>query len=749
MRTKFKLSDAALSFFLKFFAILFSILGSCSNICSGIAKSLPSSLYKIRSLCTFVTFTRFVVCKKCHTLYNINDCQQGTLSKRCVHVAFPNHSQQRMRQPCGTILLKTVEIAGGQVILYPFMTYCYIGLKIAMQLLLQKPSFYLECEKWRKRVVDSEVLQDVYDRKVWKDFQKFREKPFLSDSCNFALMLNFDFFQPYKYIPYSVGVFYLTVLNLPRDLRNKQENVILVGIVPGPKEPVSLNSYLKPLVSDLLIFWDGTELDIGHLNCKRKVSCALLCVTCDLPAGRKVCGFLGHGAHFGCSRCLKKFSGTVGSMDYSGFDRQNWVLRSNEEHKRVAKKIREAKTKVTKDDLESSTGYRDTELLRLPYFDAARMLVIDPMHNLFLGSSKHFMKCIFLNLIDNNDFDLIQQRINSCIVPPDIGRILLKVSSSFASLTADQWKNWVVYFSILILHDVLTKNVMQCWKYFVLACRMLSSKCSSKADLKVADSLLLKFCTTTERLFGKDKITPNMHMHCHLKQCIDDYGPCHTFWCYAFERYNGILGSFPNNNKMIEVQIMRKFLEDVEILSGPVPEKYADEFASVIPKPCDSGSLLVSPIQTGCERNWTITSPFHHIKIPSCSSRCVLTPSGKKIIANLYTQLYGVQETDITLSIFEKLSHASIYGKQLGSSRSRMASSSIVFVNLKEFNKEIKLACINYFCKHSAIIDQHHKVLLLLNLCWLKKHPKSSTFGEPVSVWYTDLHPPLPYPRPC
>ena len=148
MRTKFKLSDAALSFFLKFFAILFSILGSCSNICSGIAKSLPSSLYKIRSLFTFVTFTRFVVCKKCHTLYNINDCQQGTLSKRCVHVAFPNHSQQRMRQPCGTILLKTVEIAGGQVILYPFMTYCYIGLKITMQLLLQKPSFYLECEKW-------------------------------------------------------------------------------------------------------------------------------------------------------------------------------------------------------------------------------------------------------------------------------------------------------------------------------------------------------------------------------------------------------------------------------------------------------------------------------------------------------------------------------------------------------------------------------------------------------------------------
>jgi hypothetical protein len=414
---------------------------------------------------------------------------------------------------------------------------------------------------------------------------------------------------------------------------------------------------------------------------------------------------------------------------------------------RVAKKIRAAKTKAAKDDLESSTGYRDTELLRLPYFDAARMLVVDPMHNLFLGSSKHFMKSIFSNLILDNDFNLIQQRIDSCMAPPDIGRILQKVSSSFSSLTADQWKNWVVYFSILTLNDILTEDALQCWKYFSLACRMLSSKCISKAELKVADSLLLKFCTTTERMFGKNKITPNMHMHCHLKECIDDYGPCHTFWCYAFERYNGILGSLPNNNKMIEVQLMRKFLEEVQILCSPVPEKYADEFASIIPKSCDSGSLLIPSLQTGCERDWTISSSFHNIEIPSSSSRHALTLSEKESIAKMYTELYNVREIDITLSsVYEKLSHASIYGKQLGSSRSRMASSSLVFIDLKEFNNEIiKLARINYFCKHSVIIHPNHQVMLLLNVCWLKEHPKSSTFGKPLSVWYTDLYESINY----
>ena len=59
----------------------------------------------------------------------------------------------------------------------------------------------------------------------------------------------------------------------------------------------------------------------------------------------------------------------------------------------------------------------------------------------------------------------------------------------------------------------------------------------------LGDALLLHFCRRTERIFG----TPNMHMHCHLRSYIKDYGPLHGFWCYSFERYNGILGSMPNN----------------------------------------------------------------------------------------------------------------------------------------------------------------------------------------------------------
>ena len=51
-------------------------------------------------------------------------------------------------------------------------------------------------------------------------------------------------------------------------------------------------------------------------------------------------------------------------------------------------------------------------------------------------------------------------------------------------------------------------------------------------------------CKKFQDLYGPKAITPNMHLHTHLKQYILDYGPLHAFWCYPFEWYNGILGSF-------------------------------------------------------------------------------------------------------------------------------------------------------------------------------------------------------------
>lgn len=332
MQAVFRLSDVVINYFFAFFKVFFSVL-SQNSPGNDLARHLPSSLYAARKTYNKVEFQRYVVCRKCHKLYYFNSCIEGSSSKRskvCSFRHFPFHPRQNMRQSCGSLLLKTVEISSGKKLFYPFKTYCYMGLKDSIQALINRPNFLNNCEKWRQR--RSEGLRDVYDGQIWKEFMEYNGDPFLVEEHNLALTLNMDFFQPFKHVQYSLGAIYLTIMNLPRDIRYKQENIILVGLIPGPREPKhDINTYLEPLVEELSNFWRGVELNVPGEG-RKKFRIALLCAACDIPAGRKVCGFLGHSARLGCCRCLKEFPGSVGSMDYSGFDRANWPLRNSTKH---------------------------------------------------------------------------------------------------------------------------------------------------------------------------------------------------------------------------------------------------------------------------------------------------------------------------------------------------------------------------------------------------------------------------------
>ena len=490
-------------------------------------------------------------------------------------------------------------------------------------------------------------------------------------------MLNIDFFQPYKHVQYSLGAIYLTVLNLPRGIRNKTNNIILVGLIPGPQEPQhDLNSYLEPLVNELKQFWRGIELDVHSLG-KKKIRCALISVACDLPAGRKVCGILNFNAHLGCSKCWKKFSGSVGTMNFSGFDRENWQERTGTEHRRLAFNTRFKLTKSARDVAESTNGCRYSVLLELPYFDAPRMLVLDPMHNLFLGTAKYFFKSILMErkILSVSQLHTLQQRVDSVRAPPDIGRIPGKICSGFVSFTADQWKNWVVYYSLFVLHDMLNTDVLECWRHFVQACRIVLAKHISPEKVFLGDAHFLQFCLRMQSLFGNNSITPNMHMHCHLHSFILDFGPLHGFWLYAFERYNGLLGAMPHNNHSIEVQIMNRFLRDNEVFRADLPKEFSNDFLPLFPKQMHTTGTLSDTFnyhdffKTG---SWTLDSITSHLTLPQHYTRRVFTETEAQFLMDLYSKLYQVPASVLQMSnTYQKYEFAVINGKRFGSPKSR------------------------------------------------------------------------------
>ena len=64
--------------------------------------------------------------------------------------------------------------------------------------------------------------------------------------------------------------------------------------------------------------------------------------------------------------------------------------------------------------------------------------------------------------------------------------------------------------------------------------------------------------------------TPNLHLHCHLKECMLDFGPATAYWLFACERLNGILGSVATNHHAIEAQLMKKFSTSQQALQSIV-----------------------------------------------------------------------------------------------------------------------------------------------------------------------------------
>ena len=111
---------------------------------------------------------------------------------------------------------------------------------------------------------------------------------------------------------------------------------------------------------------------------------------------------------------MKEFhtAGIGAPTDYSGFEpchSRNWV-----EHKRQVEEILAQPTQELRNAKESAYGSRYSELLRLPYFDCIRFTIVDPMHNLFLGTAKRMME-IWLNLsiLTQADLENMQVKVDA------------------------------------------------------------------------------------------------------------------------------------------------------------------------------------------------------------------------------------------------------------------------------------------------------------------------------------------------
>lgn len=749
----FRVSDSGMNVLLLFFAMLFGLLVSSLGIknLDDFIQLLPRNITAARKVVGHGSdiFLKYASCPVCHSIYPLDSCKikqpdKSVCSRKCSYIRFPQHRHALQRSPCNVVLMKKVRTSSGTTILYPRQLYCYHSLIDSLKDMVRRPGFVDKCELWRTLKIQEEgTLTDIYDGKVWKDFMNPDGKPFLSVPYNFALSLNVDWFQPFKHTTYSAGAIYIAIQNLPRNERYSNDNVLLIGIIPGPNEPPkTMNSYLQPLVCELKELWKGVIMP-SACGTSVLVRSALICTSCDIPASRKVSGFVGHNAYRACSRCLKAFpTNNFGEKpDYCGTDRDNWIPRCMESHRYYAQQYNNAKTFEDQKKIEREHGCRYSILLELPYYNVIRFCVIDPMHNLLLGTAKRMMSVwISTGIIDKSHYTCIQEKVDAFITPTDIGRIPSKIASGFSSFTAEQWRNWTLIYSLCSLKGVVPHRHYDCWLLFVKATHLLCSRQITVQDLDKGDTLLMEFCQVFEQLYGKQYYTINLHLHGHLKECILDFGPVYSFWLFSFERLNGVLGSYHTNGHDISVQLMRRFTSNTHYGVHNWPAEYKDQLSSLLfHHHYQKGSLQASSLEQALQLHGS-----EHIDPLPPVREAAWEIHQKPELQDLILSFIGHQDFTL-LTLYDKATALSIGGYILGSTCSRFKTKSHVMAIHPKRPGEIHLARIEHFAnldvKDNGSDNSSQKRLWAACVNFYYEHDCKVWFGHPTQVWSRSTSP--------
>lgn len=340
--------------------------------------------------------TIYAVCPngKCHQTYKPTfegDSPIPIYPTHCTHKEYSNGAR------CGERLTRPRCIKGIDIEV-PIKTFVSFDFKDWFAGLLSRPGYEERMDSaWQSKASEDGIMHDIFDGEYIRNFKGPDGRSFSlgGEEGRYVFSLSVDFFNPYTNKQSgkksSVGLISVVCLNLPASMRYKPENMFLSGIIPGPKEPplTALNHYLKPLVDDLIDFWEtGVKISRTY-NYKtgRLVRCALLLLVCDLPAARKAAGFASAAHEHFCSVCHC----TRSQHGYGDLNYHAWPRRTNSECRSFASRFEAAKDEETRADIFKQSGIRWSELLRLPYFDIVQCVVVDAMHNLFLGLIKeHF-----------------------------------------------------------------------------------------------------------------------------------------------------------------------------------------------------------------------------------------------------------------------------------------------------------------------------------------------------------------------
>ncbi|KDN34874.1 hypothetical protein RSAG8_12061, partial [Rhizoctonia solani AG-8 WAC10335] len=337
-----------------------------------------------------------------------------------------------------------------------------------------------------------DVIQDVFDGAHYRSLRTKQVTPtspycFFDNPEDIALSLSTDGFTLFKRRRRGLSTAWPIILinnNLSPKIRTRLDNVICVGVIPGPRQCKDLNSFLIPLLDELLELEQGVEHTGLSTEGERYIfslRAFLIHIFGDIPAVSKLLFLKGHNAFSPCRTCYIEgclFRYPRVSVYYvplthpnleAKWDCDDLPMRTHEGFLAHAAELDAARTKTARDKLSRHYGINARPVFSfLKSFDLASCAPYDIMHLLFENTVPNMLlhwtgKFKGLDQGTGNYellpalFILIGQETAACLryIPSSYVGMLPDIAQDGHLYKAEAYSFWIQYLAPILLKDRL------------------------------------------------------------------------------------------------------------------------------------------------------------------------------------------------------------------------------------------------------------------------------------------------------
>jgi hypothetical protein len=324
-------------------------------------------------------------------------------------------------------------------------------------------------------------------------------QPIFGDPRDVALALSTDGFCPFKRRKQSCWPLILFNLNLPPDIRFHLENIICVGVIPGPKAVKDIDSFLYPLVEELLKLEAGVSAYDVSGDVMFLLRAFLILVFGDMPAVAKLMNMKGHNGKSPCRACNITGIRIPGSdspihyiplyrpnhPDQPSYDPLHLVRRTHNQFLEQARKVEHAATTAESDRLSMLYGIKRRPLLsRLSGISLPCSMPHDFMHLIWENLIPNLLKLwtgTFKEMdTGSEDYKLpltVQAAVaaaaaaSGSTIPAAFSCRVPNFLTARYSFSAEAWSFWGLYLGPILLRGRFKKEKF--YKHFIKLIRLL------------------------------------------------------------------------------------------------------------------------------------------------------------------------------------------------------------------------------------------------------------------------------------